>query len=87
MAKKKLSTECYLHVEPKWEKQPGDLPPRPVGIKVTKVSQKSPTKGYAIKVNLEVPAHIFKPVIADVNVDSPERAVQCKVLPISGEEA
>lgn len=76
-ASKTVEASCYLTLEPSWDKH--STTERVSGLKVVRVSQRAPKKGYCIKINIEVPKHVFKPVIAEVDVKTPERAVQCKV--------
>jgi hypothetical protein len=74
-----LHTECYITVEPQ-RRSDGIVS----GIKTTKVSRKPPQKGYSIKVRLQVPQSVFEPFEADVEV--PEQAVSCNVIPLPREE-
>ena len=84
---KKVGTQCYLKLEPVWHKcKQAGAPPLLSGMKVAGVSQRPPRKGYAIKLDINVPSHVFKPVIAEVHVTAPERAITCSVLVAEEEE-
>jgi hypothetical protein len=74
-----LYTECYIIVEPE-RRSDGIVN----GVKPVKLSRRAPQKGYSIKVRLSVPQSVFQPFEAEVEV--PESAVDCKVIPIAKEQ-
>lgn len=76
---KKLTTTCYVKLQPQYTR--GDLK----GVKAAGLSQKAPRVGHCVKLRLSVPASVFEPFEAEVDV--PASAVQCKVIPITEEAA
>ena len=79
MAPGKLRTSCHIHLEPEY-----DLHGRLISVKATRLSQRAPRTGHSVKLDLVVPASAFEPFKAQVDV--PESAVQCKVIPITKEQ-
>lgn len=71
-------TTVYLTVEPLWSRWKGpDGHPGLASIRVTKMTQKRPTKitGVGVTLTLRIPDAAFKPLAPTVVIDVPEEAL------------
>jgi hypothetical protein len=73
---KDLTTECYLILEPTYDKYSGDLS----GFKVAKVSQRQPKNSSAVlKLDVTVPAEMFSPFVVTADIKATKKNIEVKV--------